>query len=118
MDKLPASARVPFGGAVDRQGAPLVPHSMAFPSAMMSLGVLMGASHDTQTLEKHNRAWRTDWDYNRYLGISGEGFKVLFDTAEYFRFALPEGAGPLRDCFEMAGISVNVLSNAKVPGLD
>lgn len=118
MDKLPASARVPFGGAIDRQGAPLVPHSMAFPSAMMSLGVFMGIPHDTPTLHKHNQAWRTDPDYCRYLGISGEGFKILFDTAEYFRFALPEGAEPLLDCFRMAGIPVGVFSNAKVPGLD
>lgn len=118
MDKLPASARISFGGAVDRQGMPLVPHSMAFPSAMMSLGVLMGIAHDTPLLQKHGRAWRTDQDYYRYLGISGEGFRVLSDTAEYFRCTLPEGAGPLRDCFQMAGIPVCVLSNAKVQGVD
>ncbi len=118
MNRPPNSARVPYRGAVAREGAMLVPHSMAFPSAMMSLRVLMGAPHDTHEIAAHGTRWRADHDYNLYMALSGEGFLFLFDMAEYFRFALPDGAGPIADCFRMAGIPVRVYANAEVPGLD
>jgi hypothetical protein len=81
---------------------------MSFPSAMMSLKVLLGGRHRTHELSSHNRTWRSDEDYYLHLGLSGEGFRFLFDTSEYFRFAQEEGAQPLLDCFSMEGIPVKV----------
>ncbi len=118
MEKLPDSARVAYHGAVAREGAMLVPHSMAFPSAMMSLGVLMGARHDTHEIDMHGMRWRADHDYNLYAALSGEGFRFLFDTAEYFRFALTDGAQPVLDCFRMAGIPVQLYANVEAAGVD
>lgn len=108
MAKKPASIRVPFSGAVDREGPPLVPHTMAFPSAVMSTQVLMGLPHDTHVIGAHNMKWRADHDYNMSLGLSGEGFRFFFDAAEYARFELPEGITPIRDCFDYAGIPVRI----------
>ncbi len=107
--KLPESAHVLHGGAVDRQGPPLNPHSVAFSAAMMSLKVFMRLGHDTYEMSAHNRMWRGDRDYLRYLFVSGEGFRFLFDAAEYFRFSLPEGDAPVRDCFALTGVPVQVL---------
>lgn len=118
MAHFPDSVRVPFTGAVQRDGPPLVPHSAAFPAAMMSLQVLMGISHDTHLIHAHNTQWRADHDYNRHYAVSGEGFMFLFDTAEYFRFQRPEGAQPLRECFALAGIPVEVYSNHPVREID
>jgi hypothetical protein len=107
--KIPESARVAYKGAVDRAGPPLFPHAVAFSAAMMSLKVLMGLGHDTYEMNAHNRAWRGDRDYLRYLFLSGEGFRFLFDAAEYFRFSLPEGDQPVRDCFAITGTPVEIL---------
>ncbi len=106
--KIPESARVTYKGAVDRAGPPLFPHSVAFSSAMTSLKVFMGLGHDTYVMNAHNRAWRGDRDYLRYLFLSGEGFRFLFDAAEYFRFSLPEGETPVRDCFAVTGTPVEI----------
>ena len=95
MGILADSVRIPFSGRVMRDGPHLVPHDMAFPSAMMSLKVLMGGQHRTHALSAHGRAWRSDADYYLHLGLSGEGFRFLFDTAEYFRFQEEEGAQAL-----------------------
>ncbi len=118
MKNTPTSTKIGFNGAVDREGPPLVPHAAAFPSAMMSLGVLMGLHHDTHEIRLHGRQWRADHDYNMQYALSGEGFKFLFDTAEYFRFSLPEGAAPLRDCFAAIGAAVKVYSCHGAAGLD
>ena len=116
--KTPESARIPYKGAVDRAGPPLNPHSVAFSSAMMSLKVLMGLGHDTFEMSAHNRMWRGDRDYNRFLFVSGEGFRFLFDAAEYFRFSMPEGAEPIRDAFAVTGTPVEILSNHPASGID
>ncbi len=117
MAVLPNSVRIPYAGRVNRDGPHLVPHSMAFPSAMMSLKVLLGGAHRTHELSAHSRTWRSDEDYYLHLGLSGEGFRFLFDTAEYFRFTMEEGAQPLLDCFAMEGIPVKVYAASKVPGV-
>lgn len=118
MAALPNSVRVPFSGRVKRDGPHMVPHDMAFPSAMMSLRVFMGGEHRTHDLSAHHRAWRSDEDYYLHLGLSGEGFRFLFDTAEYFRFGAEEGAQPLLDCFAMEGIPVKVYAANKVQGIE
>lgn len=118
MEKNQTAMRIPFTGAIDREGPSLSPHSMAFPAAMMSLKVLMGLPHETHTIFAHNMQWRADHDDNLYLCLSGEGFRFLFDTAEYFRFQLPEGAEPVRACFAYTGIPVSILSKNAVSGGD
>ena len=118
MAALPNSVRVPFTGRVNRDGPHLVPHSMAFPSAMMSLKLFLGGKHRTHELSAHNRTWRSDEDYYLHLGISGEGFRFLFDTAEYFRFREEAGARPLCDCFAMEGIPVKLYAAKQVQGID
>jgi hypothetical protein len=91
---------------------------MAFPSAMMSLKVFLGGKHRTHELSAHTRTWRSDEDYFLHLGLSGEGFRFLFDTAEYFRFVEEGGAQPIFDCFAMEGIPVKVYAAKQVPGID
>lgn len=118
MAAFPNSVRVPFSGRVNRNGPHLVPHDMAFPSAMMSLKLFLGGMHRTHELSAHNRTWRSDEDYYLHLGLSGEGFRFLFDTAEYFRLPQEEGAQPLYDCFAMEGIPVKVYAAKKVQGIE
>ena len=118
MTALPNSVRIPHSGSVMRDGPHLVPHDMAFPSAMMSLKVLMGGQHRTHDLSAHGRTWRSDDDYYLHLGLSGEGFRLLFDTAEYFRFSEEEGAQPLLDCFAVEGIPVKVYVAKPVQGIE
>ncbi len=118
MAALPNSVHVPFSGHINRDGPHLVPHSMAFPSAMMSLKVFLGGIHRTHELSAHNRIWRSDEDYYLHLGLSGEGFRFLFDTAEYFRFVEEGGAQPLYDCFAMEGIPVKVYAANKMQGIE
>ncbi len=118
MPAMPNSVRVPFSGRVLRDGPHLVPHSLAFPSAMMSLKVLMGGNHRTHELSAHQRTWRSDEDYYLHLGLSGEGFRFLFNTAEYFRFAMEEGAQPLLDCLAMEGIPAKVYAAKPAPHIN
>ena len=118
METLTNSVRIPFSGRVMRDGPHLVPHDMAFPSAMMSLKVLMGGQHRTHALSAHGRSWRSDADYYQHLGLSGEGFRFLFDTAEYFRFQEEEGAQPLLDCFAAEGIPVKAYAARPVQGIE
>ncbi len=118
MTALPNSAHIPFAGSVRRDGPHLIPHSMAFPSAMMSLKVLMGGEHRTHELSAHSRTWRSDEDYYLHLGLSGEGFRFLFDTAEYFRFPEEDGAQPLTDCLDMEGIPAKVYASNNVKGIE
>ncbi len=123
---LPPSAEIPFSGAIDLEGPPLVPHTRAFSSAVMSLTVLMGMSHDTHIIQAHNRTYRADHDYYRNLLVSGEGFLFWSDVWQYFTGTLPQGMGPdtweslddmphtaeaLIDCFEMAGMKAEIFTN-------
>jgi hypothetical protein len=91
---------------------------MAFPSAMMSLKVFLGGKHRTHELSAHARTWRSDEDYYLHLGLSGEGFRFFFDTAEYFRFVEEGGTQPLYDCFAMEGIPVKVYAAKQVPDIE
>jgi len=118
MAAFPISVRIPFSGHVKRNGPHLVPHDMAFPSAMMSLKVLLGGEHRIHELYAHDRTWRSDEDYYLHLGLSGEGFRFLLNTAEYFRFGGEEGAAPLTDCFAMEGIPVKVYAARHVKGIE
>lgn len=118
MKRYPKSKLISFDGSVERRQEPLVPHRNAFPSAMMSLGVLMGLKHDTSLLEAHGRTWRMDHDYNLHLGVSGEAFRFMFDTPEYFQFSMPDGAAPLRDCFSAIGLPCELYSANAVNGVD
>lgn len=117
MANCPDSVRISFHGKVRRDGPHLVPHSMAFPSAMMSLRVLMGGVHRTHDLCAHNRTWRSDEDYYLHLGLSGEGFRFLFDTAEYFRFGEEDDATPLLDCLAAEGIPAAVYAAKQARGV-
>jgi len=123
---LPQIAKIPFTGAVELEGPPLVPHTRAFASAVMSLMVLMGMPHDTRLLHEHNMTFRADYDYFRNLLVSGEGFLFWSDVWQYFTDTLPQKSGPdtweslddmprttepLLDCFAMAGIKAEIYSN-------
>jgi hypothetical protein len=108
MATHPSSVRIPMQGRVQREGPHLCPHAMAFPSAMMSLRLLLGGQHRTHVMRAHGRDWRLDRDYFLHMGVSGEGFRFMFDTAEYFRFREADGAEPLLDCFAAEGIPVAV----------
>lgn len=118
MAALPNSVCIPHSGSVMRDGPHLVPHDMAFPSVMMSLRVLMGGRHRTHGMSAHGRTWRSDEDYYLHLGLSGEGFRFLFDTAEYFRFGEVDGAQPLLDCFAAEGIPVMAYAAKPVQGIE
>jgi hypothetical protein len=117
MAEMKEAVRIPFCGKVQRDGPHLVPHSMAFPSAMMSLRVLMGGKHRTHELSSHNRTWRSDEDYYLHLGLSGEGFRFLFNTIEYFWFEEDDGAEQLCDCLAMEGIPAAVYAAKQVRGI-
>ncbi|WP_139843785.1 hypothetical protein [Candidatus Enterococcus clewellii] len=114
----PVNNSIFFNGSVDRSQAPLVPHRNAFPAAMMSLGVLMGLTHDTSLIDAHGRMWRMDHDHNLHMGISGEAFRFMFDTAEYFSFSMSDGAMPVRDCFSAIGLSCELYATKTVNGID
>ena len=118
MAAAQSSVRISYTGSITRDGPHLVPHDMAFPSAMVSLRVLMGAEHRTHELSAHGRTWRSDEDYFMHIGLSGEGFRFLFDTAEYFRFAEPEGAEPLLDCLGFEGLPAKVYAAKPVRGIE
>ncbi len=111
------SLRIPMCGSVQRTGPRLCPHDMALPAAMMSLKLFMGGQHRTREIQAHNKTWRVDDDYFFFIGVSGEGFRFLFDTAEYFRFQHPEGGQPLADCFASEGIPVSVHAARPVAGV-
>lgn len=115
--KLPQRAHIEARGGIDRSGDQLVPHSLAFPSAMMSLRLLLGLPHRTHPLKMHGTRWRADEDYYDFIGLSGEGFGFLFNTAEYFRFGLPPGAQPVADCFAAIGTPCEIFSAHPVAGL-
>jgi len=117
MAACPSSARIVSQGQVRREGPQLVPHAMAFPSAMMSLRVLLGGEHRLHTLSAHGREWRSDEDYFLHLGLSGEGFRFLFDTAEYLRFQEEDGAQPILDCFAAEAIPVSVWAARPAAGV-
>lgn len=114
----PVSNSIFFSGSVTRDQEPLVPHRNAFPSAMMSLGVLMGLPHDTSPINAHGRIWRMDHDHNLHMGISGEAFRFMFDTAEYFSFSVSDGANPVRDCFSAIGLACEIYATKTVNGID
>ncbi|MHB0858293.1 MAG: hypothetical protein ACYC5M_12070 [Anaerolineae bacterium] len=114
----PTSIRVPVRGRLAREGARLVPHHMAFPSAMMSLKVFMGFGHRVAHLEAHNQTWLADHDYYLHLGVSGEGFRFLYDVAEGFRFQDPSAAEPVRDCLAAEGLPCQLYAAKPVLGLD
>ncbi|MHB1294896.1 MAG: hypothetical protein ACYC4R_07840 [Anaerolineae bacterium] len=114
----PSSVRVPARGRLERTGARLVPHDMAFPSAMMSLKVFMGLGHRVGSLEAHNQTWRTDLDYYRHIGLSSEGFRFMYDVAEGFRFQDPFAAEPVRDCLAAEGLPYRLYAAKPLPGLD
>ena len=118
MAATPNSVRISYNGSIKRDGPHLVPHSMAFPSAIMSLRVLMGSEHRTHDLSAHGRTWRSDEDYFVHLGLSGEGFRFLFDTAEYFRFAEADGAEPVLDCLRFEGIPAKAYAAKPVQGIE
>lgn len=115
--KLPNRAHIQARGGIDRSSDQLVPHSLAFPSAMVSLKLLLGLPHRTHPLEMHGMRWRADEDYYDFIGLSGEGFGFLFDTAEYFRFGLPSGAQPVADCFAAIGTPCEIFSAHPVAGM-
>lgn len=129
---LPSSAKVPFSGAIDSEGPELVSHTRAFASAMMSLTVLMGVPHDIRIIHEHNMDFRADYDYFRYLLVSGEGFLFWQDTWNYITHELPQGPGPytweswgyvpenaepILDCFKIAGIMVELYSNYPIDSI-
>ncbi|MBO0453238.1 hypothetical protein [Candidatus Enterococcus murrayae] len=118
MKRYPRSKLISFNGSVDRTQEPLVPHRNAFPSAMMSLGVLMGLKHDTTLIEAHGRTWRMDHDHNLHMGISGEAFRFMFDTVEYSKISMIDGAATIRDCFSAIGLTCDLYSAKVVYGID
>lgn len=141
--KLPEYIKIPFTGAIDQEGPALGPHTRAFASAVTSLAVLLGAPHDTSVMTAHNRLWRNDNDYYRYLMVSGEGFLFWHDVLDFFTDALPQfsnasnaaaethynggnweasyngtnDAAPILDCFEIAGIKAELYSNYPSKGV-
>lgn len=116
MATYSSSVRIPWRGRVEREGPHLVPHAMAFPSAMMSLRVLLGGEHRAHSLSAHGREWRSDEDYFLHLGLSGEGFRFLFDAAEYLRFPEEDDATALLDCFAAEGVPVSLYTARPVAG--
>lgn len=110
MGNYPTSYRISFQGKVEREDPHLVPHNLAFPSAMTSLHLFMGGTHRTEVLEAHNRTWREDRDYNFFTGVSGEAFRHLHQTGDCFRLKLPEGGRAVEDCFVSLGIPVSIVS--------
>lgn len=136
LTTLPESAKIAFAGSINQNGPAFGPHTLAFASAATSLAVLMGAPHDTSVMEAHNTTWRNDNDYYRNLMISGEGFQFWNDVWNYFTDELPplsedhykggsweanysgaKDATPILDCFEIAGIKVDVYTNYPVKSI-
>lgn len=84
----------------------------------MSLKVLLGGRHRTRLLKAHNRVWREDQDYSFFIGLSGEGFRFMYDAAESFRYQLQEGGWPLHDCFAGEGIPVSIFAARPAGGME
>lgn len=134
-EALPPSVRISFSGAVDPDGPPMTGHTRAFSAAVMSLTVLMGLPHDTRTGQERSEHYRIDFDYNRNLLLSGEGFLFWSDVWQFITAALPQApegspedtwesfdeqphtAQPLLDCLEGAGIEAEFYSNDPMEGI-
>ena len=59
-----------------------------------------------------------DHDHNLHIGISGEAFRFMFDTAEYFQFPMSVGVAPVRDCFSAIGLQCELYAIKTVDGID
>ncbi|MEA4832896.1 MAG: hypothetical protein VB118_09830 [Oscillospiraceae bacterium] len=90
---------------------PMCPHDMAFPAMISALKTFMGLPPRIGKLQAHGRTWENDLDYFFQMGVSGEGFGLLFDLPHGILKAGLWNGEPLKDCFNAEGIKYRLVMN-------
>ena len=92
----------------------LTPHDFAFPSLMSTLAIFMGLPVRTRISEGHGIQWLDILDHYTQVGISAEGFGMMYslphDILRNSRF----NSGPIRDCFAFLGLPCRLYADNTV----
>jgi hypothetical protein len=96
----------------------LTPHDLAFPSAMSTLMAFMGFPLTTRTSQGHGVTWLNIVDHYCFVGLSGEGFSLLYNLPDGLLRDNVFGATPLKDCFAYIGLPCELYGVATLPARD
>lgn len=102
--KYQQSYTIPERGVRRKHKELMCPHDMPFPSLMSALKTFMGIPANIDTFRAHNRTWENDMDYFYQMGVSGEGFGMLFDLPHGVIESNIWSEEALEDCFNAEGI--------------
>ena len=105
---------MPLGKLDNPQDLPLVPHDMAFPSAMAALSRFLGVQH-VSSLHAHGHSWLSDIDLFYYMGLSAEAFGLFFDLSHNIMISNLFSSQPLWDCFAFLGRGLQLYGGADIP---
>ncbi len=105
---------VEMRGKVDSEGKMYTPQNMAFPSAVSALKVFMGLGMRTMEIHAHNMTWLGNLDYYFQVGVSTEGFGLLYSLPHQVLKNNLFGGEPLKDCLEAEGLPFRFIADGSV----
>lgn len=98
-------------GRIDYQGIMYTPQNLAFPSAVSALKVFMGLDMRRREIHAHHMTWVGNLDYYFQVGVSTEGFGLMYHFPQHVLKNNIFDSEPLKDCLEGEGIPFRLITS-------
>ncbi len=92
----------------------LTPHDFAFPSLMSTLAIFMGLPVRTWVSEGHGIQWLDIRDHYTQVGISAEGFGMMYGLPHGVLRDSRFGSAPVMDCFAFLSLPCRLYADSSV----